>query len=117
MQRNIPHPGQLRHLVEIGRTVNAVNENGYPVEADETVCRVWAAVEDDSSRRAAIEFVGQAETTARGLCFAIRWRGDILPGMWVLWNGEKHGITKLNEYDFKRRYLKLTTVSSKGVGR
>lgn len=115
MQRNIPHPGQLRHLVEIGRTVNAMNENGYPEEADEIVCRVWAAVEDDSSRRTVIEFVGQAETTERGLCFAIRWRGDILPGMWVLWQGEKQTITKLGEYDFKRRYLKLTTVSAKGV--
>ena len=46
----IPHPGELRHLVEIGRTVNAVNENGYPVETDQTICRVWAAAEDDSSR-------------------------------------------------------------------
>lgn len=113
MQRSIPHPGQLRHLVEIGRTVNAINENGYPEETDEIVCRVWAAVEDDSSRYA---FVGQAETAERGLCFAIRWRGDILPGMWVLWQGEKQTITKLGEYDFKRRYLKLTTASSKGVG-
>ena len=116
MQRNIPHPGQLRHMVEIGRTVNAINENGYPEETDEIVCRVWAAVEDDSSRRAAIEFVGQAETAERGLCFAIRWRGDILPGMWVLWNGEKQTITKLGEYDFKRRYLKLTTMASREVG-
>ena len=39
----IPHPGELRHLVEIGRTFNAVNENGYPVETDQVVCRVWAA--------------------------------------------------------------------------
>lgn len=116
MQRNIPHPGQLRHMIEIGRTVNAINENGYPEKTDETVCRVWAAVEDDSSRRAAIEFVGQSQTTERGLCFAIRWRGDILPGMWVLWNGEKQTITKLGEYDFKRRYLKLNTAFSKEMG-
>lgn len=113
MSVTMPHPGQLRNLVEIGRTVNTSNENGYPVEADEVVCRVWAAVEDDSSRYV---IAGDAETAERGLCFVIRWRGGILPGMWVLWNGEKHGITKLNEYDFKRRYLKLTTVSSKGVG-
>ena len=114
MSITMPHPGQLRNLVEIGRTVNTANENGYPVETDEIVCRGWAAVEDDSSRYVV---AGDAETAERGLCFVIRWRGGILPGMWVLWNGEKHGITKLNEYDFKRRYLKLTTVSSKGVGR
>ena len=41
MQQSSPHPGQLRHMVEVGRTVNAVNENGYPVETDEIVCRVW----------------------------------------------------------------------------
>ena len=116
MQQSIPHPGQLRHMIEIGRTVNAIKENGYPEETDETVCRVWAAVEDDSSRRTRSAFVGQAETAERGLCFAIRWRGDIQPGMWVLWRGEKQTITKLGEFDFKRRYLKLSTVLAKGVG-
>jgi SPP1 family predicted phage head-tail adaptor len=111
--RSIPHPGQLRHMVKIGRTVTAANENGYPVETDETVCQVWAAVEDDSSRYV---IAGDAETAARGLCFIIRWRGDVQPGMWVRFRGEKHGITKLGEYDFKRRYLKLTTASSNGLG-
>lgn len=113
MQRNIPHPGQLRNLVEIGRTVNTSNENGYPIETDEIVCRVWAAVEDDSSRYVV---AGDAETAERGLRFLVRWRGDVQSGMWVLWNGEKQTITKLGEYDFKRRYLRLTTLSSKGVG-
>ena len=112
MQR-IPHPGQLRHMVEIGRTVIAANENGYPIETDEVVCRVWAAVEDDSSRYVV---AGDTETAKRGLCFIIRWRGDIQPGMWVCFRDEKHGITKLGEYGFKRRYLKLTTASAKGVG-
>lgn len=113
MQMKPPHPGQLRHLVEIGRTVNAVNDNGYPVEADGTLCRVWASVEDDSSR---YFIAGDAETAARGLCFIIRWRGDVQAGMWVRFRDEKHGITRLGEYDFKRRYLMLTTASAKGVG-
>ena len=108
----IPHPGELRHLVEIGRTVNAVSENGYPVETDQTVCRVWAAAEDDSSR---YFFAADAENAGRGLAFIIRWRADVRPGMWVKWNGEKHNVTALGEYDFKRRYLKLTTESAKGV--
>ena len=94
----IPHPGELRHLVEIGRTVNAVNENGYPG--------------DDSSR---YFFATDAENAGRGLAFIIRWRADVQPGMWVKWNGEKQNITALGEYDFKRRYLKLTTESAKGV--
>ena len=26
---NLPHPGELRHKVSIGKTENAVNANGY----------------------------------------------------------------------------------------
>ena len=39
-----PHPGDLRHLVEIGYTENTVNENGYPEPNDIVVCRTWASV-------------------------------------------------------------------------
>ena len=108
----MPHPGQLRYLVEIGQTVNGKNENGYPAPEDSIICRVWAAVEDDSSR---FYFTGDADNAKRGLAFIIRWRADIRPGMWIIWNGEKQTITKLGEYDFKHRYLKLTTESIKGV--
>ena len=60
-------------------------------------------------------FSADAENAERGLCFIIRWRSDICAGMWVVWNGEKQMITKVGEYDFKRRYMKLTTESVKGV--
>lgn len=105
---HIPHPGQLRHMVEIGRTTNTVNENGYPEAADQVICRVWAGCEDDSSR---YFFSADAENAERGLCFIIRWRNDVCAGMWIMWNGEKQMITKVGEYDFKRRYMKLTTES------
>ena len=108
----VPHPGELRHMVEIGQTVNTVNENGYPEAVDQVVCRVWAAAEDDSSR---YFFSGDAENAERGLAFMIRWRTGIRPGMWVKWNGEKQLITTLGASDFKRRYLKLTTESMQGV--
>ncbi len=109
---HIPHPGQLRHMVEIGQTTNTVNDNGYPVETDQVLCRVWAAAEDASSR---YFFSAGAENSEHGLAFIIRWREGIRPGMWVMWNGEKQIITKLDEYDFKRRYMRLTTESVKGV--
>ena len=41
-----PHPGNLRHKIEIGYTENQINENGYPEPRDVVVCRVWAAVTD-----------------------------------------------------------------------
>ena len=59
----MPHPGQLRHLLEIGQTVNGKNENGYPAPEDSIICTVWAAVEDDSSR---FYFTGDADNAERG---------------------------------------------------
>ena len=41
-----PHPGDLCHLVEIGYTENAINENGYPEPKDVVLCRVWASAVD-----------------------------------------------------------------------
>ena len=113
MNMAMPHPGQLRNLVDIGRTVNAPNGNGYAVETEEVICRVWASAEDGSSRYLV---AGDAGTAARGLIFVIRWRGDVVPGMWVRFRDEKHRIEKVEEYDFKRRYLRLITMSAKGVG-
>ena len=46
----VPHPGDLRHKIDIGVTTNVVNENGYPVETDSVLHHVWAGVEDESSR-------------------------------------------------------------------
>ena len=110
---NLPHPGELRHKVSIGKTENAVNANGYPEATDTVVCRVWAGIMDDASSR----YFGAsgAENAQRGLCFMIRWRNDVRTGMWVMWNDEKQLITEVGEYDFKRRYMKLVTQSVKGV--
>lgn len=109
---NIPHPGQLRQRLRIGNTFNTVNENGYPVETDTVICSVWAGIEDASSR---YFFSGDAENAERGLAFVIRWRSDVRPGMWALWNGEKYIITQIGGYDFQRRYMRLVTSASKGV--
>ena len=69
----IPHPGELRQLVEIGKTVNIVNENGFPVETEQVVCQVWAKAEDCDSRYFT---AGDAENTERSIWFTIRWRSD-----------------------------------------
>ena len=34
-----PHPGNLRHRIEIGYTQSTVNENGYPDAEDIVLCR------------------------------------------------------------------------------
>ena len=107
-----PHPGDLRNLVEIGYTENHVNENGYPEPLDTVVCTVWAAAVDAGNQhfRAA-----DTVNTEQVINFTIRYREDIVPGMWVRFRGEKWLISTLGEYEFKRRYLGLKASIVKGV--
>ena len=110
----IPHPGDLRHRVEIGQTINTVNENGFPVESESVICTVWAGLEDNTSSSGFL-YASDAENARKARVFIIRWREGIAEGMWVRHDGEKFPITQVGEYDFKRRYLRLTTQSTKGV--
>lgn len=108
-----PHPGDLRHLVEIGYTENVINENGYPEASDIVVCKVWASATDAGNQhfRAA-----DTINTEAVINFTIRFRDDIKPGMWVRFRDEKWIISTLGEYEFKRRYLGLKASTVKGVG-
>ena len=107
-----PHPGDLRHLVEIGYTENTVNQNGYPVPHDVVVCKVWAAAVDAGNQhyRAA-----DVMNTEQVINFTIRYRKDVKPGMWVRFQDEKWIISTLGEYSFKRTYLGLKASIAKGV--
>ena len=107
-----PHPGDLRHLVEIGYTENTVNQNGYPVPHDVVVCKVWAAAVDAGNQHYRAADVMNTEAVIN---FTIRYRADIKPGMWVRFRGEKWDISTLGEYAFKRTYLGLKASLSKGV--
>ena len=85
-----PHPGDLRHLVEIGYTQNTINGNGYPEPKDVVICKVWAACTDAGNQhyRAA-----DVMNTEQVINFTIRYRSDIKPGMWVRFRGEKWDIS------------------------
>lgn len=108
-----PHPGDLRHLIEIGFTENAVNANGYPEPRDVVVCRAWAsAIEAGNQTFRAADTVNAEGVTN----FTIRYRSDVQPGMWVRFLGDKRVIITMGEYEFKRRYLGLKTSIVKGVG-
>ena len=69
-----PHPGDLRHKIEIGYTENTVNENGYPEPRDVVVCRVWAAVTDAGNQHYRSADVMNTEAVIN---FTIRFREDI----------------------------------------
>ena len=107
-----PHPGDLRHLVEIGYTENTVNANGYPEPTDVVVCTVWAAATDAGNQnyRAA-----DAKNTEAVINFTIRYRSDVRPGMWVRFENKKWYISTLGEYGFVRAYLGLKASLSEGV--
>ena len=108
----MPHPGDLRHMITIGNTVNDVNENGYPEERDSIVYRVWAGMEDASGKWF---WSADAENAQRGIRFIIRWRQDITAGMWVEYEGKRYTVTEIGEFDFKRRYMQLTAERVEGV--
>ena len=107
-----PHPGDLRHIVEIGYTENTINENGYPEATDVVICRVWAAAVDAGNQHYRSADVMNTEAVIN---FTIRFRSDIKPGMWVRFQGEKWNISTLGEYQFRRTYLGLKASLSKGV--
>ena len=107
-----PHPGDLRHLVEIGYTKNDINENGYPEPRDIVICRVWAAAVDAGNQHYRSADVMNTEADIN---FTSRYRTDVKPGMWARFQGEKWNISTLGEYQFKRTYLGLKASLSKGV--
>ncbi len=107
-----PHPGDLRHFVEIGFTENAVNENGYSEATDTVLCSVWTSVTDISSRQIQ---TADSSVMENGILFGIRSREDIRPGMWVRFQDVKWIISTLEGYGYQRRYLGLKAYRAKGV--
>ena len=107
-----PHPGNLRHLVEIGYTENSINENGYPEPKDVVVCKVWSAVTDAGNQHYRSADVMNTEAVIN---FTIRYREGIQPGMWVRFRDKKWFISTLGEYGFRGDYLGLKASLSEGV--
>ena len=107
-----PHPGDLRHLIEIGYTENQINDNGFPEPIDKIVCRVWAAVTDAGNQAYRSADVKNTEAVVN---FTIRYRKDIEPGMWVLFHGKKWNISTLGEYGFLGSYLGIKASLAEGV--
>ena len=107
-----PHPGDLKHRVEIGYTEHVVSEHGYPQETDIVICRVWASATDAGNQHYRSADVMNTEAVVN---FTIRYRADIKPGMWVKFHGEKWTISTLGEYSFRRDYLGLKASVAKGV--
>ena len=98
--------------MQIGRTENAINENGYPDPVDVVVCTVWADAVDAGNQHYRSADVMNTEAVVN---FTIRYRDDVTPGMWVLFRGRKWYISTLGEYSFRRDYLGLKASIAEGV--
>lgn len=107
-----PHAGDLKHRIEIGYTEHIVNPNGYPDDNDVTLCKVWAAVVDAGNQHYRAADVMNTEAV---LNFTIRYRDDIVPGMWVKFHGKKWIISTLDEYQFAHTWLGLKASLAEGV--
>ena len=107
-----PKAGDLRHRITVGRMATTTNENGYPVEHDTIICRVWASARDAGYR----EFFEAAASNLEDVVnFAIRYRPDIEPGMWVEFEGQRREIMQVNGYDHLHDFLLLKTARRKAV--
>ena len=107
-----PHPGELDTPIDIYKTVNALNDNGYPVETKTLVCHVWADVKDASS---SYSRAADTDITSVGLRFIIRYRSDVKEGMYVAYEGKKHQIETMGKFEHRHTYLELFTKVVEGV--
>ncbi len=107
-----PRAGDLRHRITVGRTATTTNENGYPMETDTVVCNVWASARDAGYREFFEAASGNLEDVVN---FAIRYRPDIEPGMWVEFEGQRREIVQVNGYDHLRDFLLIKAARRKAV--
>ena len=73
-----PHPGDLKHRLVIGYTMNTVNENGYPQAKDVILCRVWGSATDAGNQHYRSADTMNTEAVVN---FTIRYRNDVKPGI------------------------------------
>ena len=107
-----PKPGELDTPIDIYRTVNAINDNGYAVPTDELVCHVWANVQDASSQYAR---AADADVSTRGVKFIIRTRSDVREGQVIVYNGRRQNIETIGTFGRLSPYMELFTKSVEGV--
>ena len=107
-----PHPGDLRHMIEMGSIDIHIIDIASPWPADVVVVGVSAGVMDGGNQHYRSADVMNTEAVIN---FTIRYREDIKPGMWVRFQGDKWNISTLGEYSFKRTYLGLKASIAKGV--
>lgn len=97
--------GDLRHRITIQKVTYANNGNGFPVAGTPTViCTCWAAARDMSASKS---FDAATDTFHSVTEFTIRYRTDVLEGMFILHNNDIYRIMQVNQGGYGREYLTL----------
>jgi len=105
--------GDLRHRITVQKVTYSNNANGFPVAGTPTViCTVWAAARDLSASKS---FDAATDAFHSVTEFVIRYRTDILEGMFVLHNGDTYKIMQVNQGDYGKEYITLAATKIERV--
>lgn len=96
------HPGDLNQRVTFGRTVNTINANGFPEAEDQTICTVWAKVDDAGYTTGE---AAEGANVERQLNVMIRHRDDVGIGDWLDFDSIRWTIFAIDNFSFKKNYL------------
>jgi SPP1 family predicted phage head-tail adaptor len=96
--------GAMRHRITIEKKITGETENGFSIEAFESVATVWAEVKPVQSREYEKADTTQNEVRVR---FRIRYLPVLEPSMEVIFSGERYEIIFIENLDFKNRYLEI----------
>lgn len=103
--------GSFRHKITIFKEDTVENENGFPVETREDICRVWTAIKTVRGKEYAEAAATQSEIISR---FIIRYRKGIDARMKIDLNGRIFDIIEppINDNELNKT---LTIVAKERV--
>lgn len=102
--------GSFRNKITIFRELPRENENGFPIETREEICRVWTAIKTVRGTEYVEAAAVQSENTYR---FIIHYREGIDPRMKIDYKGRIFDIESvLNDNELRKT---LTIVAKERV--
>lgn len=98
------NPALFKHRITIFKEKSDENENGFPIETREEICRVWTAIKTVRGTEYVEAAAVQSENTYR---FIIRYREGIDPHMKIDYKGRIFDIESVLNDDEIRKTLTI----------
>ena len=96
--------GAMRHRITIEKRITGETENGFSIEAFESVATVWAGVKPVQSREYEKADTTQNEVRVR---FRIRYLAGLNSSIEIIFADVRYEIISIENKDFKNRYLDI----------